>query len=473
MNQHRLELKGELRQMLAPEMLQLLKLLQLPTLALQQLVRQELETNPLLEEAPEESEAQEAAGTAAEEEPAGEDWDKIDWKDYLQEEAGRDDQNTETAPEVSGFPQLSCRKSFREELLSQLRIVSGDEGDLDICELIIGNLDDDGFLKVPLEEIAAQAGCQTTEVEQALKKVQGLDPPGIGARDIRESLLLQLERRGRQGSLAWRIVADHFALLEQQKLSAMARALGATMAEVQEAQREIAALSPKPGVWMDTEAAEYIYPDFIVERVGDDFQVLLNDGQIPRLRLAPEYKQILRASKKSSPEDRQYVLKKLESARFLIRMIEQRRRTVKKILEAIFRRQRRFLEQGLKGLQPMTMGQIAQDIEMHESTVSRVVQNKYVMTPHGLVALRKLFGGGLPAEGGQDSALGIRERIAEMIKREDPRRPLTDGQIAKALIQEGIRIARRTVAKYREEEKILPARLRRRSWKPSSEMEHR
>lgn len=467
MAQHRIEIKGELRQVLAPEMLQLLKMLQLPTLALQQLVRQELETNPLLEEVPEEPEAPEASvGTAAEEaEPADDQWEKIDWKDYLQEEAGREDQITETAPEASGFPLLSSQENFREVLLSQLRIASDEERDLGLCELIIGNLDSDGFLKVPLEEIAAQAGCQIAEAETALRKVQSLDPPGIGARDIRESLLLQLARRGREGSLAWKIVADHLELLEQQRLPALARAVGATLNEVLEAQREIASLSPKPGAWLDSEGVEYIYPDFIVERMGDDYQVLINDGTVPRVRLVPEYKQILRESKKSSPEDRHYVLRKLEAARFLIRMIEQRRRTVRKILEAIFRKQRGFLEQGLKGLQPMTMGQIAQEIDMHESTVSRVVQNKYVMTPHGLVPLRKLFGGGLPAEGGWDSALGVKERIAEMIKREDPRRPLTDSQIAKALSQEGVRIARRTVAKYREEEKILPARLRRRGWK--------
>jgi RNA polymerase sigma-54 factor len=457
-----MELRGELRQVLAPEMLQLLKLLQMPTLELQQLVRQELEINPMLEEVPEGEDIKEGAEELVEEpdQDQGTD-DKIDWQDYLQEEMESAPQSCETTPEVTGFPIISCRESLHDNLVTQLRIASGNGDDVGLGELIIGNLDGDGFLKVPLEEIAKQAGCQTEQVAQALKKVQSLDPPGVGARDLRECLLIQLARQGKEGTLAWRVVTSHFDLLERQRLPAIARALKTTVAEVARAQKVIAGLSPRPGSGLDTEEPRYVYPDVIIEKVGDGYQIIPNDRAVPRVRLTPGYKQILRQAKSSSPEDRAYVAKRIEAARFIIRMIEQRRRTIGKILEAVVSRQRDFLENGIRAIQPMTMGQVAQDIGMHESTVSRAVQNKYALTPHGVVPLRSLFGGGLKTDAGIDSSRGIKAMISDLVGSEDAKKPLTDGQIAKMLKQRGINIARRTVAKYREEERILPTRLRR------------
>lgn len=456
----RMELRGELRQVLAPEMLQLLKLLQLPTLELQQLVRQELEINPMLEEVVEGEDPGEKAGEEPEAEPQEAD-DKIDWQDYLQEEMESAPQSCETTPEVTGFPVIACRENLQEILISQLRIASGEGEDLALGEAIIGNLDGDGLLKVPLEEIARQAGCGMEQAERALAKVQSLDPPGIGARNIRECLLIQMARQGKEGTLAWRIVSSHFDLLERQRIPAIARALRTTTAEVARAQRMIAGLSPRPGSGLDSEEARYVYPDVIIERVGDGYQVIANDGAVPRVRLASGYKQILRQAKTSSPEDRAYVAKRIEAARFIVRMIEQRRRTIGRILEAVVARQRGFLENGPKSIRPMTMGQVAQDIGMHESTVSRAVQNKYALTPHGVVALRSLFCGGLKTDSGMDSSRGVRATIAELVNSEDPKKPMTDGQIAKILKQKGVSIARRTVAKYREEERILPTRLRR------------
>lgn len=456
----RMELRSELRQVLAPEMLQLLKLLQLPTLELQQLVRQELEVNPMLEEITDGEEIKEGAEEPAEEETPQAD-DKIDWQDYLQEEMEAVPQSCETTPEVTGFPVIACRESLQENLVTQLRISSDDGEEVRLGEMIIGNLDGDGLLKVPLEEIAKQAGCQQETASRALRKVQSLDPPGVGARDIKECLLIQLAREGREGSLAWRVVDSQFDLLEKQRLPAIARALKVTVADVVRAQRTIAGLSPRPGSSLGSEESRYVYPDVIIEKVGDGYQVVTNDQAVPRVRLTPGYKQIMRQARGSNPEDRAYVAKRIEAARFIIRMIEQRRRTIGRILEAVVARQRGFLERGLRAIQPMTMGQVAQDIGMHESTVSRAVQNKYALTPHGMVPLRSLFGGGLKSDSGVDSARGVRASITDLVAEEDPKKPMTDGQIARLLKQKGVNIARRTVAKYREEERILPTRLRR------------
>ncbi len=462
MSPPRMELRHELRQVLAPEMLQLLKLLQLPTLELQQLVRQELEINPMLEEVPEGEDLKEGDGEGAEEpEQVPEADDKIDWQDYLQEEMEAAPQSCETTPEVTGFPVIACRESLQDNLAAKLRIAAGNGDDVRLGEMIIGNLDGDGFLKTPLEEIARQAGCSQEQAEQALRGVQSLDPPGVGARDIRESLLIQLSRQGKEGSLAWRVVASQFELLERQRLPAIARALKTSVSEVARAQKVIAGLSPRPGSSLDSGDFRYVYPDVIIEKVGDGYQVIANDQNVPRVRLTTGYKQILRQTRGSNPEDRAYVAKRIEAARFIIRMIEQRRRTIRRILEAVVARQKGFLESGVRSIQPMTMGQVAQDIGMHESTVSRAVQNKYALTPHGIVNLRFLFGGGLRSDTGMDSSKGVKGMISDMVGGEDPGKPLTDGHIADQLKRRGVTIARRTVAKYREEEKILPTRLRR------------
>ncbi len=461
----RLEIKTDLRQVLAPEMLQLLKLLQLPTLELEQLVRQELEQNPFLEEAAEEpSSAEEEAAFPMAEEPTLD--DKIDWQDYLQEGAEAGDQNTESAPEVTGFPVIPWRQSLQDILTMQLRIVGDQEEIVRVGETIIGDLDRDGFLKIPLEEISKQAGCSSEEAEQALRLVQSLDPPGIGARDLRESLLLQLSRQGLEGSLAWEMVSSCFDLLERQRLSAIARALKTTAEEVARAQQIIAGLSPRPGSLLDSEEPRFVYPDVIIEKNGDRYQIVTNDRIVPRVRLASGYQQILRQTKKARPEEREFVAKRLEAARFMVRMIEQRRRTLTRILEAVVRRQKDFLDNGVRDLKPMTMGQVADDIGVHESTVSRAVQNKYALTPQGIIPLRMFFASGLKGSQSEDTSAGIKARIADLIATEDPKRPLTDDQIARALKKQGIDIARRTVAKYREEEKIMPARLRRRPLKP-------
>jgi RNA polymerase sigma-54 factor len=467
-------LRQELRQILAPEMLQLLKLLQLPTLELQQLVRQELEINPMLEEVLEQEveEQQESPGTAGlepfqksldeetTEQPAS---DKIDWENYLQE--GLDSgyypqqQKSEESREFYGVIQ----QSFQEYVMSQLRIACGDEESLRVGTFLVGNLNDDGYLGIGLDEAALSLGMPVPVVEKILLVIQSFDPPGVGARDLRECLLIQLEQLGYRESLAWRIVDRHLDDLERRRYQVIGRDLKAAEEEIVKARDLISNLSPKPGAGYSGEETRYIYPDIIIEKQEGEYIITINDRVVPRVKITSDYRKILLRSKKAKPEEREYVVKRLEAARFIVRMIEQRRRTMQRIMQAIVERQRSFLDNGLRYLRPLTMKQVAEDIEMHESTVSRAVHNKYVLTPNGLVAVRYFFGGGIKSETGEDSVKAIKDKIAEMIRNELPRKPLSDQDITEAFAKSGVKIARRTVAKYRQEEKILPANLRKKS----------
>ncbi|MDI6739118.1 MAG: RNA polymerase factor sigma-54 [Candidatus Edwardsbacteria bacterium] len=462
-------LRQELRQVLAPEMLQLLKLLQLPTLELQQLVRQELEDNPLLDEVSEEEAPAEASDYTADEHEADPgdkdpimDTDKIDWENYLQE--GLDDgyyaprgQQNEKMLE----PIIVSSTSLQDYLLSQLRIACTNPADLAIGEYIIGNLNGDGYLEEDITAMAQALGQAEDHVLKVLMLVQTFDPSGVGARSIRECLLIQLAQQGLENSVVWAIVEHHLEDLERQRYQNIARALRISRDDVVKAREAIASLAPKPGAAYSAEEVKFIYPDLVIERQNGEYAVYNNDQNVPRVRVTPGYRQILLSARKSSPDDRAYVIKKLESARFIVRMIEQRRRTVLRIMNSIVERQKDFLDRGIRFMKPMTMRKVADDIGMHESTVSRAVQSKYVWTPNGLLALRFFFGGGLRSERGEDSVKGIKDKIVELVRGENPKKPLTDRQIVDIMAFDGIHIARRTVAKYRQEDRILSVKLRR------------
>jgi len=466
-------LRQELRQMLAPEMLQLLKLLQLPTLELQQLVRQELEINPLLDEVLEETqeEIQETEGlnsldsfqkTSDEPEPEQPDRpDQLDWENYLQEglDSGYYPANRDKSEEDSQ-PYVVTQQSFQDYILSQLRISCDSRNDLEIGNYLIGNLNDDGYLTMETAEVAAALHYPLEEVERVLALVQNFDPPGVAARNLRECLLIQLNNLGYRDSLAWKMVDQHLDDLERRRYQAIARALKATEEEVSAARDIISALFPKPGAGLGSDETRYIFPDILIEKQEGEYVIIINDRVVPRVRVTPDYKKILQRSKTAKPEERDYVVKRLEAARFIVRMIEQRRRTVQKIMLAIVDRQRDFLDHGLRHFRPLTMKQVADDIGMHESTVSRAVHNKYALTPHGLVAVRFFFGGGMSTSQGQDSVKAIKDRVLEMIKNEDLRSPLTDQDITDLLAKQGLKIARRTIAKYRQEGNIQPASIR-------------
>ena len=355
------------------------------------------------------------------------------------------------------------RESLNEHLTNELHLLSVSEEDLAIGEVLIGSLDDRGYLATSLDELAQLTGVAVAEIERVLALVQTLDPPGIGARDLRECLLIQLKAKGQEGSLAWRIVDEQFENLKNNKRADIARALRVTPEQVQEAIDSLSTLSPKPGLEVSDEEVKYVVPDLLVERVSDEYVVLLNDKNVPRLRINQAYEAVLRGQRKVDSKEREYIKGKINSARWLIQTIEQRRRTMIKVMTCIISEQREFFDKGIQFLRPLTLQQVARQIGMHESTVSRVTTNKYVQTPRGVFELKFFFSSGLSTDDGEDvSAKTARDRIKNLIADEDAKDPLSDQKIAELLHQDGLNIARRTVAKYREQLRILPARFRRR-----------
>jgi RNA polymerase sigma-54 factor len=327
----------------------------------------------------------------------------------------------------------------------------------------VGSLNESGFLTCSIEEVANTFRVEIAVVEKVLGYIQSMDPIGVGARNLQETLLIQLRYRGLGDSVAAEIIRDHFEALKQRKYSEIAKRLHITVEDVQDHANIIKELNPKPGFELMAEDARYITPDLIVDRVGEDYVVFLNDKNIPRLRISTAYKKELEKSptKNGNKETRDFILGRLSSARWLIQTIEQRRKTMVKVMECIVDEQREFFEKGPGALRPLTLQQVASRIGMHESTVSRVTTNKYVQTPRGVFELKYFFSSSLDTEDGDEvSAKAAKTRILDIIGKEDTRRPLSDQKIADLLKVNGLIIARRTVAKYREQLRILPARLR-------------
>jgi len=473
---------------------QALKLLQVPTLELEQILRAELQANPLLEEvdseddeaeaeteAEAEAEAENPAETATEGEteaptlageaaPAaaettvevtGED---VNWDEYFKDgfrgaatEQGFDDEDQLERPPVY-IP------SGQEHLRDQLRFVVGDDHQREIGEYIIGCLNGDGFLAAPVAEIAAYFEVPEAEVEAVLKIIQGFDPPGVAARDLPECLLLQLAARGEADSLAAQVIRDHFDALKNRKFADIARAMKITPQEVQTIAAQIGELDPRPGLSAEVEGARAIVPDLVVEKIdedGDQYVVYLNDGNLPRLRVSRAYDGALKDPAARQDDATTFIDEKRRYAEWIIKTIEQRRRTMIKVMEAIVAEQREFFERGAIALRPLTLQQVASAIGMHESTVSRVTRQKYVQTPRGVFPLKYFFSAGLDTdEGDEVAAKAVKLMIEEIVEGEDARRPLSDKKIADILSDRGLKIARRTVAKYREQLGILNARMR-------------
>ncbi|HEY6865992.1 MAG TPA: RNA polymerase factor sigma-54 [Candidatus Eisenbacteria bacterium] len=460
---------------MTPRLQQALKLLQVPTLELQQILKQEIMQNPLLEEVDEVTESEDLAKEDSPEEKANEEAedpaeeDPIDWTEYMQD--GAFDRayipQAETPAEFLEKVPVT-RTTLAESLLEQLHFLNLPERELALAEFLVGSLDDRGMLATPLEEVAQATGVPPDLCEKVLGVIQALEPVGVGARDLRECLLIQLDARGEKDTLAWRLIHDQFDSLVNRRFPEIARQLKCSVEEVQVAADVIATLNPKPGLQVSSEDPKYVVPDLIVERVNDDYVVLLNDRHLPRLRISAAYESVLRDKKKAECTDgeaktREYIQGKLNSARWLIQTIEQRRRTMIKVMNCIIREQREFFDKGIAFLRPLTLQQVARQIDMHESTVSRVCSGKYVQTPRGVFELKFFFSSGLETEDGEDvSARTAKDIIKTLIEEEDKKEPLSDQRIAELLHEKGLRIARRTVAKYREQLSILPARFRRR-----------
>jgi len=455
-------LNVQMRQQLVmtPRLQQALKLLQMPTLELQQVLKQEIIQNPLLEEVDDVQEMMEEE--AKENEDEDEDEEKIDWDEYFETGFGLGSGFAEEEEREDFLERVPVAKqTFADFLMSQLRLTTEDDSLLQIGEFIIGSLDDSGYLTCPVEEIARTFDEPAEKVEEALRMIQTFDPPGVGARDLKECLMIQLRMRGQEDTLAAKIVEEHFEEFKQKKYLDLSKKLKISIKEIQAQAEIIGTLNPKPGLDVIAEGPKYVIPDLLVERVGEKYVVMLNDRNVPRLRISQSYRNELEKNPQISKETQEFIQGRLKNAKWLIQTIEQRRRTMIKVMETIVEEQREFFEKGTSMLRPLTLQQVASRIGMHESTVSRVTTNKYVQTPRGVYELKYFFSSSLSTEGGEEvSAKSAKLRIKEIIEKEDPKKPYSDQKIADILKQDGLIIARRTVAKYREQEGILPARHR-------------
>ncbi|HSJ16031.1 MAG TPA: RNA polymerase factor sigma-54 [Longimicrobiales bacterium] len=475
------QLKQELK--INPRLYQAMDLLYMPLLDLQQHIKQEMLNNPFLElEEPQvtEEETQQAAEKEKEKEK---DADEIDWEEILLEGFEAGGRRAEYEDKEYYEPVSVESRDLYDHLRDQLVLLRLSARQVLLGEEIIGNIDENGYLTCGLEDVArglnewlqdegqGWAGDDETEmrpytvadVEEMLRILQAFDPPGIAARDLRECLLLQLEDARLEDSLAYRIVRDYFDQLINHRWSEISKEMGITPRDVQSAADEVAKMDPKPGLKYAAPPDNYITPDLIVEKIDGEYLVFLNDTSLPRLKLSRTYRDIARDKSKFKGENKEFISNKLNSANWMIQAIEQRRQTMLKVMNFIVDRQREFFEKGVQYLKPLTLREVAEVISMHESTVSRVTNEKFVQTPRGVLPLKFFFSSGLATTSGEDvSARGIKAKIQKLVADEEARRPLTDQAIVNILKDEGIQIARRTVAKYRDQLGILSARMRKR-----------
>jgi len=396
--------------------------------------------------------------------PAADPFDEIDLGDYFDNylDPGFKSPASENVEKPSFETFLSSPVTLSDHLRSQLALVAMSESVRDAAEEIIGNLDGNGYLTATLQEIVDEGGQPLADVEEALRIVHTLDPAGVGAADVRECLLLQIESRNGRGGVAWNIVADHLKLVESRQFKELAKALHRPIEHIQVAMDVIRHLDPRPGLRYSGPGARQVEPDVYISKDGDDYLIQLNDEDVPNLRLNPQYRRMLDRSQEPNKDVRNYVRDRYASAIQLIKNIEQRKHTILKVCQSIVRRQAEFLEQGIDCLRPMMIKEIAEEIGVHPSTVSRAVSSKYAHTPQGVFELRYFFSEAVQGPGGTATPLLIlKRRVKKMIEEEDTAHPLTDEQITDLLQNEGIQVTRRTVAKYREDMRIPSTHQRR------------
>ena len=469
---------------MTPQLQQAIKLLQLSRVELQEMVTKELQENPTLEEvAPNETEngeqpRPEVQAVSAEptvtpvinrELSAVERIGTQDWQEYLDThsnaihgsltaEAMGDDADGPPSWENS----ITKKSSLEDHLIWQLRLSRITDGEAAMGLYIIQNLDENGYLTLTSQEVCQATGGMPEECEAILRRIQFFDPVGVAARCLRECLLAQLENLGLSDSLAARIVSDHLSHLESRRYEKMARELGVTIDEIADAAHLIASLEPKPSRGFEQEEIRTVVPDVSVEKVGGEYQIFLNDDGVPRLRVSSLYRRMAGQEGPEEEQARQYLQEKVRAAAWLIKSIQQRQQTLLRVTQSIFKFQQEFLDHGVSRLKPMVLRDVAEDIHMHESTVSRATANKYVHTPQGLYELKFFFQSGLKGGNGEDVASeSVKEKIRGIIAAEDPHKPYSDQHIAALLCGDSVEIARRTVAKYREAMGILPSSKRR------------
>jgi len=456
---------------MTPQLQQAIKLLQLSHLDLENVISQELQENPALEETPPEDESE---GEKVREPEATQEMnltDKIsDWQDYLDNHsnARHDMASAETARAEEGFPSwentVSRKESLQDHLLWQLRMSGLNEDEEAIGAVIIGNLNENGYLDWPVEHISAETKVSEEDVVRVLQRIQYFDPVGVGARDLRECLLVQLENAGLGNSLAARIVADFLPQLEYKRYDKIAAQAGVSVEDVLAAARLISGLEPKPARDYGDDETRVIFPDVLVQKISGEYVVLLNDDGVPQLRVSNLYRRLAQEQSAEVKEAKDYIEDKVRAAAWLIKSIQWRQQTLYKVSQSIFRFQHDFLDYGVSHLRPLVLRDVAAEIEMHESTVSRATSNKYAYTPQGVFELKYFFQSGIPrsdASAGVVASETVREEIRRLVEGEDPSHPLSDQEITAALHSRGIDIARRTIAKYREQLGILPSSRRR------------
>lgn len=452
-----------MQQVLAPQLQQSLQILQAPTLELRNIVQQELQTNPVLEEEAGAYELEEPSGDDSEFQEEFERLARLDeeWRDYMAQNVSYASRNQEDEERRQFFfDSLATQETLQQHLLEQLNTAEVTPAQRNAAELIIGSIDDLGFLPISLQDISATSQIPVADLEPMLELIQTFHPVGVGAHDLRECLLIQLRRLGKEDSLEYRIVDGYLEDLGRKKFPEIARRLGVTVDEVQRAANFISTLDPRPGQIFAPDPNNYVLPDVTVEKVGDDYAVTLNGDQIPHLRISKTYKDLM-SQGRNAMEVRDYIRDKIRSGKFLIKSIHQRQQTILNIATEIVKRQREFLEHGTASLKPMTMVQIAEVVGVHETTVSRAISGKYMATPQGVFEMKYFFTPGYEtADGVALSNTSVKEAIAELVRHEEARNPLSDKEIVEILSERGIPIARRTIAKYRAELNILPSNLR-------------
>lgn len=465
----KIQLKTAQKLVMTAMLQQAIKLLPLSRLELVQKVHQEMLENPFLEDA---AAQDEEAGTDAVEDGLAQETEEVsppdldvDWEVYLQDSGDDPGFPMDTGKEIPSLEAtLKNETSLTDYLSWQLSLAAHSDAEKEIGAYLIGNIDDHGYLQGSLEEVAEALGADIESVHNMLEAIQSFDPAGIGARDLQECLLIQLAQLDMQDSLAGRIVETYLERLDERYFQRMAKELGVTLEEVIAAVKLIRELDPKPGDRYNADRVEYIVPDVVVVKIGDDYQIGLNDDGMPKLRINSLYQGILRRSDSMQGDTREYLEEKFRSAVWLMKSIEQRRQTLLKVSVSLCKFQREFLDKGLSALKPLVLKDVADDIGMHESTVSRVTTNKYIHTPQGVFELKFFFHSGLDSFGGGDStsSVSVKEIIRKAVAAEDSHKPFTDQQLVDMLEKQEIKIARRTVAKYRQELRIPPASRRKR-----------
>lgn len=484
---------------LAPQLQQSLALLQAPTLELKALVETELQQNPVLEEVQErdedareknnddEAETQDTSPATDLAEPPDDvkfdsttekesaepvddfqaEFDKLvqldqDWRDHFSQASSPIRATTEDEEKRQFmFDSLTVETSLSQHLIGQVRDTGLTEEEQGIAELLIGNIDDYGYLNTTVDELAASTNVPADKIAKVLSVIQTFEPVGVGCRDLRECLMLQLERAEQKDSLEYRIVRDYMDALGKRRIPEIARGTGQEVEDVQEALGRIGRLEPRPGRSFLTAVEQYVAPEVFVQKNGEEYVVTTNDEQIPHLRISNVYKDLM-AGGENNAEVKNYIREKIRAGKFLIKSLHQRQQTIANIGREIVKRQRDFMDKGVAHLKPMTMAQVAEVVGVHETTVSRAVSGKYIETPQGVFEMKYFFTAGLQSNSGGEgiSNTSVKDMIAEIFKNENTAKPLSDQEVVKLVSEKGITIARRTVAKYRDELGILPSNLR-------------